>query len=472
MELLGYEITVRRKAAVSPIRSTDGGWRSFTAEPFAGAWQRNIERKPKNILAHSAVYGCVSLIASDIGKLRLKLVERDSDGIWTETESAAFSPVLRKPNRYQTRQKFIENWIVSKLVNGNAYILKERDNRGVVVALYVLEPSKVRAYVSPDGSIFYSIGNDNLTGIEGTNITVPESEIIHDVMVALYHPLCGVSPLTACALPACHGLNIQEFSEAFFANNAQPGGILTAPGAISQEQADNLKKNFSDRFSGANIGKLYVVGDGLEYKPMPINAVDAQLIEQLKWTAEQVCTCFHVPAYMIGVGPPPTYTNIEALSAQYYAQCLQSLIEAIEALLDEGLGLSTKSETMRLGTEFDLGDLMRMDTPTRVKAIADQVNAGLLSPNEGRAEFSRKPVKGGEQPLLQQQMWQLGQLAERPPPDDVPDPPPTPVEDDDSTDDGGADDGEARGFGNCVIFARELGSESYAYAALANVAGR
>jgi hypothetical protein len=52
---------------------------------------------------------------------------------------------------------------------------------------------------------------------------------------------------------------------------------------------------------------------------------------------------------MVGIGQPPTYNNIEALNQAYYSQCLQSLIESIELLLDEGLELPKP-----LGTEFEL----------------------------------------------------------------------------------------------------------------------
>jgi hypothetical protein len=70
----------------------------------------------------------------DRGRLYLErqvlrvLVEQDSNGIWKEVDVAAFSPVLRKPNRYQNRIKFIEQWVVSKLLHGNTYVLKQRDN--------------------------------------------------------------------------------------------------------------------------------------------------------------------------------------------------------------------------------------------------------------------------------------------------------------------------------------------------------
>ena len=97
--------------------------------------------------------------------MRLTLVAEDDDGIWTETESAAFSPVLRKPNRYQTRIAFFQQWMLSKLLWGNTYVLKERDARGVVTGLMILPPQKVRPLVAPDGAVYYEIQRDELAGV-------------------------------------------------------------------------------------------------------------------------------------------------------------------------------------------------------------------------------------------------------------------------------------------------------------------
>ena len=85
-----------------------GGWWPIVREPFTGAWQRNMEERADTLIAYHAVYACITLIASDIAKCRLRLVEETADGIWTETKSPAFSPVLEKPNNYQTRIQFIE----------------------------------------------------------------------------------------------------------------------------------------------------------------------------------------------------------------------------------------------------------------------------------------------------------------------------------------------------------------------------
>jgi HK97 family phage portal protein len=381
-----------------------------------GAWQRNEAIHGDTALSYPAVFACVTLIAQDIAKLRLRLVEVDEDGIWTEAVNPAYSPFLRRPNRYQNIIKFVEQWITSKVYRGNAYALKERDQRGIVKAAYVLDPSKVTPLVAEDGAVYYELRRDNLSGvttpagIPADTLTVPASEIMHDPMVCLFHPLIGVSPLYACGLSALQGLTMQQTSSNFFAAGAAPGGVLTAPGHIGDDTALRLKDYFEREFTGENAGRIAVVGDGLKYEPMTVNAADSKLIEQLNWTAETICTCYHVPPYMVGIGPHPPYQNSEPLLQQYYSQCLQSLINSFETVLDEGLGLTGSN----LGTEFDPDDLIWLDTATRTKAAADGIGSGALAPNEARKKyFGLGPVPGGESPYMQQQNYSLEALTAR-----------------------------------------------------------
>jgi HK97 family phage portal protein len=409
-----FGLTVKGLPPLTPLSARSSTWWPVIREPFTGAWQRNEEIRWDSVLAFHAVFACVTLIASDIAKLGLRLVVKDDNGIWSETESAAFSPVLRKPNRYQTRIKFIEQWLVSKLLHGNTYVLKQRDKSGIVRALYVLDPQRVKPLVSPDGAVYYELQRDDLSNIADATITVPAKEIIHDTMVALWHPLIGVSPIYACGLAAAQGLAIQNNSERFFATGSKPGGVLTAPGAIGDETAKRLKAYWETNFSGENVGRVAVLGDGLKYEAMTVNADDAQLIEQLKWTGENVCSCFHVPPFMVGIGPAPPYANVEPLLQQYYSQCLQSLIINLETTLDEGLGLHEKIEGRQFGTEFDPDDLIWLDTATRTKAAADGIASAGMKINEARKKYyGLPPVEGGDSVYLQQQYFSVAALAER-----------------------------------------------------------
>lgn len=412
MKIFGREIRLFSAKRVLQAVADRGGWFNIIREPFAGAWQRNVTIDQDAVISFGAVYACVTLIASDVAKMRLRLMEQ-ADGVWRQVDNASpFWPVLRKPNRYQNRLKFIENWITSKLLCGNTYALKERDKRGIVVALYILDPRRVKPLVAEDGSVYYELKKDNLTGLTEETITVPASEIIHDTMVCLFHPLVGVSPIFACGLAATQGIKIQSNSAVFFGNMSRPGGILTAPASIAPETAARLKEAWDTNFGGANSGKVAVLGDGLKYEAMTVNAVDAQLIEQLRWTAENVCTAFHMPPWKIGVGPMPAYGNSEIGNQIYYSDCLQSIIESLELSLDEGLGLTAVQERT-LGTEFNLHDLLRMDTATRFRTLGEGIKAGFLAPNEARAWEDLPPVAGGASPMSQQQNFSLAALAKR-----------------------------------------------------------
>lgn len=423
MKILGFEISRAKAAGGLPMPVNPSFW-GVVRESFAGAWQRNIEVENRtNLLAFSAVYACVCLIAEDIAKLCWYLMEYDPQkNINTRvTVDTPYRRVLKKPNQYQTRIQFIMQWLLSKLLYGNTYVWKRRNEaHGIVVEMYVLDPRKVTPLITSEGEVWYRVRNDDLSGIQ-KEVVFPASEIIHDRGPTLFHPLVGVSPIYACGGSATTGIRIQANSERFFRNNSAPSGHLTAGGTISDVTANRLKAQFEKDFSAENFGRLLVTGDGLKYEKFTIPAVDAQLIEQLRWTVEDVARCFRVPLHKIGVGQNPTFNNISALNQDYYSQTLQSYIENMELLLTEGLELKTSKGKEYL-IEFDLDGLLRMDPVSRMDVSEKGVKSGILKPNEARARENLEPVEGGDTPYMQEQQWALAALAKRPGPGTTPAP--------------------------------------------------
>lgn len=410
MRIFGRDLTFKRApvngSTVSGPRG--GGWFPWVSEPYTGAWQRNEEWRMKDVTAHYAVYACVTLIANDIGKLRQRLMELDANGIWQETTSPSFSPVLRKPNGYQNHIQFKQWWQTSKLTKGNAYGLKQRDNRGIVTAIYLLDPDHVTVLVADNGDVYYQCNGDDLNELGSEGVTVPASEMIHDRMNCLFHPLVGVSPLYACALAACQSLKMQNDSSTFFENGARPGGILSAPGAISDETAARLKAHWDANYTGQNAGKVAVVGDDLKFQQMKMSATDSQLIEQFKLTAEMICTAFHVPPSKVGVTTSPTGTTAAQENQKYYSDCIQVLVEEYEACMDDGLSVPDK-----YGVELDIDGLLRMDMGALVETLKLAVGGTIMAPNEARKRMNLPPVKGGDSVLSQQQNFSVEALSKR-----------------------------------------------------------
>lgn len=415
--VLGALMAASRKAAPPNLSSVDdrgAGWRLLHDFGGTGTWQQDIEVKRDSVLANTTVWACTTLIASDISKVNLCLVEKTKDGIWEETESPAFSPVLRKPNAFQTRQQFIETWMLSKLSWGNTYVLKERDSRGVVVALYVLDPCRVQVLVATTGEVYYQLLEDDLSRVREDVPAIPASEIIHDRWNCLFHPLVGLSPMFAYGIVAMQGNSIQKNSTKFFTNMSRPSGLLIAPGPISKASADALKEKWETNYAGDKVGKIAVLGDGMKFESLGITAVDAQMVEQGKYSATTICSTFHVPPFKVGIEAIPAGQKVEDMNAIYFADCLDSPMDAIQTLLGLGLGLDTPKDGVRYAVRFDLDDLLRMDSATMMNTIKLGVDGSVLAPNEGRRRLNYPPVKGGESPLSQQQYYSLEALANRP----------------------------------------------------------
>lgn len=403
----GLFVPQSTKALLSGVDDSRG-WRVlYDYETSMTAWQKDLVIDRDGVLANWAVFACMTLIAGDIGKCSLVEVIREGQ-IWARS-TKPLPPVIARPNSWQTRQQFMETWLLSKLSWGNTYVLKQRDRTGRVVGLYILDPSRVIPLVSDLGDVFYQLMRDDLSRLPQDLPAVPASEILHDRFNCLYHPLVGLSPIVASGLAATKGLKIEVNSAKFFENMSRPSGTLTAPGAISTETANRLKTAWEANYTGDKMGKTAVLGDGLKYEAIGVNATDSQVVEQLKATAEQICSTFHVPSFKIGAGTIPAGQKVEDLNQIYYADCLHALMDAVQTLLTGCVGYDNETR----GVRFDLDDLLKMDAQSQINVIKAGVDAAVMSANEGRAKLNLPPVAGGETPLSQQQYYSLAALAER-----------------------------------------------------------
>jgi HK97 family phage portal protein len=417
LQRITSEVGRYAKAAVAPLsslygsnssaRPVNGGW-GWLREPNAGAWQRGAKPdSPDELTGIGAVYACLSLVSGDAGKLCPRVMKKRDDGTRVPVENSPFLIPLLEPNDYETRNQFFERWILAKLTFGNTYIFKQRDQRGIVNYLHVLDSRRVTPLVTPDGDVYYSLGGDDLSKLHG-GMVVPARDIIHDRAKALWHPLVGVPPLYAAGMSATQARRIQGNSSLFFENMSRPSGMLMVPGTVKPEEAARLKRDWEANYSGNSMGRMAVLTGGMTYQAMTIPAEQAQLIDQLKWTAVDICAPFHVPPYKIGIGNMPTNNNVEALGQQYYETALQPLIEHMESLLNKGLSIPSGQSV-----EFDLDGLMRMDSKTLADVESIKVQRGISAINESRLKFNLPPVDGGNVPMLQEQNWPLKLLAER-----------------------------------------------------------
>jgi HK97 family phage portal protein len=416
-------------------------------EPFLGAWQRNLSNcaGATSLLAFSAVYACVNVISSDIGKLPLRIHRRKPNGGSEIVDKHPADLLFYRPNQYQTRLDFIQQLMTSVLLAGNAYVYLVRDSRGVINEMHLLNPSYVTPLVAEDGSVYYQLSRSQshlLTKIQdGDRWIIPARDIMHHRVMTIDHPLVGVSPMFAASMSAAVGANITAQSQHFFQNAARPAGILTAPGRIEKDLAERLKLDWETNYGRNGQGRTAVLGSGLEWKPLTMTAVDAQLIEQLRWSIEDVARVFRVPTFLLGDLTKASYRNSEQMMRTYYSGCLSYHLESLEARLDHTFGLATD-----VYAEFDVATLLRTEMDVRFTAYQSALASGWLSINDVRAKEGEARLEGGDEPLVQMQYVPLSIAAKGPaaptggtgnpaPSAPIPPPPDEPDDPDDPEDD-------------------------------------
>lgn len=404
-------VTPQQKA-LHTVSDWRNGWRTIR-ESFTGAWQMNVEEKRADLITYPTLFACLYRISSDIGKLPFTLqMFNESNGTSKTVENPAFSPVLREPNKFQTQGQFREYWMLSKLSQGNTYVLKRRDDRNVVVDLYILDPERVMPMVSDAGEVFYQLYIDPLntipTNYPAANLIVPASEIIHDRCMTVHNPLIGIPPLAAAYWPALKNMKIMRSATDFFANNAQPGGILTAPAGMTKEDSDDVKDYWTKNFTGQNAGKVAIIGADMKFTAFAMNSIDSQMIEQMAYSDKQICQPFGIQPYKLGLETPPSGWKSYDINTEYYGDALQPHIEHMEALLNKGLRVS-----MPLSVELDLSPLLRMDEIAKATVEGELVSKKIKQPDEARIRFNLAPTAGGNTLWGQQQDYPLGMLANR-----------------------------------------------------------
>jgi phage portal protein BeeE len=163
------------------------------------------------------------------------------------------------------------------------------------------------------------------------------------------------------------------------------------------------------------MGRTAVLANGLDFKPLSINAVDSELVGQLRYVTEQIASVYRVPGFMLGDLNKVNFRNSETLAREYLSKCLSYHLTAFEQCFHKAFEMPDS-----VYVDLDERVLLRMETDTRYTAYQTALQAGFMSINEVRLEENLPPVKGGEEPRVQMQYVPLSTPVPTPAPAPTP----------------------------------------------------
>ncbi|MBN1253983.1 MAG: phage portal protein [Deltaproteobacteria bacterium] len=375
------------KGEVGPLRDNERIWKPLRLL-LAGQGITEPYRQ------HAAVYSCVTIIATNISQVPFNLYRSKGDGKEV-VENVPLYKVFTNPNPLLSAQQLWEATAIWYALRGEAVWILERENVAQV-------PKEI--WIFPPDRFKYVL--DDRTGLpvgwkyQGKEeIKLPLHQVIFFRSYNPYNDLRGIGPLEAASLGVEQDHWAARHNLAFFRNAAEPAGILTTEGSLTEAKAETLRKRWEDRHGGTdNAHKIAVLEGGLKYQNITLSPRDMEFLEQRRWNREEIAMVFRVPMHLLSVYKDiKAYKGMLALDKGFWQQNLIPKMGYFEGMLFSKL--FSYIDNGKVWGEFDLsvvealqGDFNeKVDTAKKMNEMGWPINAI----NE-RLDMGMKPVPWGD----------------------------------------------------------------------------
>lgn len=374
---------------------------------------RTTSGKPVNertAMQTTAVYACVRILAEAVASLPLHVYEYQDDGGKKLVHDHPLYYLLHdEPNPEMTSFVFRETLMSHLLIWGNAYAQIIRDGAGRVLGLYPLLPDKMEVQRDDKGNIYYVYSrnsDENPAFKEYGNIKLKAEDVLHIPGLG-FDGLIGYSPIAMAKNAVGMTLACEEYGASFFANGANPGGVLEHPGVL--KDPSKVRESWNSVYRGVNNAhKIAVLEEGMKYQQIGIPPEEAQFLETRKFQINEIARLYRIPPHMVGDLDKSSFSNIEQQSLEFVKYTLDPWVIRWEQSLQRSLLLP--GEKGKYFIKLNVDGLLRGDYQSRMNGYAVGRQNGWFSANDIREMENMNPIpdeEGGNLYLINGTMTKL-----------------------------------------------------------------
>lgn len=374
---------------------------------------RTTSGKPVNertAMQTTAVYACVRILAEAVASLPLHVYEYQDDGGKKLVHDHPLYYLLHdEPNPEMTSFVFRETLMSHLLIWGNAYAQIIRDGAGRVLGLYPLLPDKMDVQRDDKGNIYYVYSrnsDENPMFKEYGDIRLKAEDVLHIPGLG-FDGLIGYSPIAMAKNAVGMMLACEEYGASFFANGANPGGVLEHPGVL--KDPSKVRESWNSVYRGVNNAhKIAVLEEGMKYQQIGIPPEEAQFLETRKFQINEIARLYRIPPHMVGDLDKSSFSNIEQQSLEFVKYTLDPWVIRWEQSLQRSLLLP--GEKGKYFIKLNVDGLLRGDYQSRMNGYAVGRQNGWFSANDIREMENMNPIpdeEGGSLYLINGAMTKL-----------------------------------------------------------------
>lgn len=296
-----------RKRVADP--RNDIGSSSMSFEEF-GEWLANtragagIAVTERTAMAISTVFACVALIGGAVSSMPLHFYKRGEDNERERYIPDEWWMFNEQPFPCWSAATAWEYALASLLLQGDSFWRIHRASR-LSPKITGFEPQHPNTTTvrRVDDRLEYKFTPQPSQAAASPGvkpIVLDQDDVLH-VAGPGFDGLRGLSQISN-ALGTIGGtaLASDQYSAAFFRNQARPDYALQTDARVDEPQIENLRSQLFDKHGGANAWKPIILQGGLKVQPITFSAKDAELTVQRRLGVEEMARLFGVPPFMIG----------------------------------------------------------------------------------------------------------------------------------------------------------------------------
>lgn len=317
------------------------------------------------------------------------------------TKDRKTAKLLDDPHPELTKFELWRLLYVHRLLWGNGYAQKVRNNAGQIVQLWPIRPDRVRvdrekpSEANPSGKVFWIRDDNDVVRRRTTN------EILH--LPALgYDGVTGCSPIRAAAEGIGLGIAAEKSAARLYGSGNMISGVLQTEQRLTAEQAAQLKASWKAKLSGIESAHdIAVLDSGASFHPVTMPYKDSQFLESRQFQITEIARMFGVPLYLLMETQKSTSwgTGLEQQAQGFVTWDLApTWLTPTEQRVTKELLPKTQY------AKYQLGGLLRGDSQARAVFYRAMRDTGAFSANDIRDLEELTPIEGPEGDMYLQPM--------------------------------------------------------------------
>lgn len=358
----------------------------------------------------AVVFGCVRVLAEGVAQVPLKLMRSSDRTREPAREHPLYDVLFRRPNEWMTSFEFRELLMFHTVLVGNHYSYKNIVNGNVVELLPFDQPGSMTVKRSRDYRLSYEYRTP-----DGKTQTFPQ-EVIWHVRGPSWNSWMGLDAVKLARDVIGLAMDMQDQQSQFYRDGAQPSGIYSVEGTLTEKQHSDLTKWVKTNVSGPeNAGKVLVLDRAGKFTQLSMKASDAQTLESRKYQVEETCRIFRVMPLMIGFSDKTaTYASAEQMFLAHVVHTLAPWYERLEQSIDVNL-LTKKDRESGVYVKFIEEGLLRGALRDTALYLKELCAIGIMTRNEARDKLDMNPIAELEKPLTPANIVGKPKDSEEPP---------------------------------------------------------